>query len=90
MGGGTTTTSDTTSNQVDQIPAWMSDAGQQNYAYAQQVAQPASTAIPGQMVADVAPQPSRRGTSPPTAAMWGRISTTPPRPVIWGQSAKRQ
>ena len=39
MSGGSSTTSDTTSNQINQIPQWMSDAGQQNYAYSQTVAQ---------------------------------------------------
>ena len=56
MGGGSTTTSDTTSNQINQIPQWMSDAGQQNYAYAQNIAQQPLQQYQGQMVADVAPQ----------------------------------
>jgi hypothetical protein len=56
MGGGSTTTQDTTSNQINQIPQWMSDAGQQNYAYAQNVAQQPLQQYQGQMVADVSPQ----------------------------------
>ena len=55
MSGGTTTQSGT-STQVNQIPQWMSDAGQQNYAYAQQVAEQPLQQYQGQMVADVAPQ----------------------------------
>ena len=56
MSGGSSTTSDTTSNQINQIPQWMSDAGQQNYAYAQNVAQQPLQQYQGQMVADVSPQ----------------------------------
>ena len=55
MSGGTTQQSGT-STSVNQIPAWMSDAGQQNYAYAQQVAEQPLQQYQGQMVADVAPQ----------------------------------
>jgi hypothetical protein len=55
MGGGTTQQSGTTT-QVNQIPAWMTDAGQQNYAYAQQVAEQPLQQYQGQMVADVSPQ----------------------------------
>ena len=55
MSGGSTT-NDTTTNQVNQIPQWMSDAGQQNYAYAQNVAQQPLQQYQGQMVADVSPQ----------------------------------
>ena len=53
MSGGSTTTNDTTSNQVNQIPAWMTQAGQQNYAYAQNVAQQPLQQYQGQMVAGV-------------------------------------
>jgi hypothetical protein len=55
MSGGTTTQSGT-STQVNQIPQWMSDAGQQNYAFAQKVAEQPLQQYQGQMVADVAPQ----------------------------------
>ena len=54
--GGSTSTTNTTSNQVNQIPQWMSDAGQQNYALAQQIAQQPLQQYQGQMVADVGPQ----------------------------------
>ena len=55
MGGGTTQQSGT-STSVNQIPQWMSDAGQQNYAYAQTVAEQPLQQYQGQMVADVSPQ----------------------------------
>ena len=55
MGGGTTT-QDSQSTQVNQIPAWMSNAGQQNYAFAQKVAEQPLQQYQGQMVAGVAPQ----------------------------------
>ena len=55
MSGGTTQQSGT-STSVNQIPQWMSDAGQQNYAFAQQVAEQPLQQYQGQMVADVAPQ----------------------------------
>ena len=56
MSGGSTTTTDTTSNQSNQIPAWMTNAGEQNYALAQQVAEQPLQQYQGQMVADVGPQ----------------------------------
>ena len=55
MGGGTTTQA-SQSNQVNQIPQWMSDAGQQNYAFAQKVANQPLQQYQGQMVADTSPQ----------------------------------
>jgi hypothetical protein len=55
MSGGSTT-SDTTTNQINQIPAWMTQAGEQNYAYAQNVAMQPLQQYQGQMVADVSPQ----------------------------------
>jgi Chaperone of endosialidase len=55
MSGGTTT-SDQQSQSVTQIPQWMQQAGQQNYAYAQDVASLPLQQYQGQMVADVAPQ----------------------------------
>jgi hypothetical protein len=54
--GSSTTTQDTTSNQINQIPAWMTQAGQQNYAFAQNVAMQPLQQYQGQMVADVSPQ----------------------------------
>ena len=55
MSGGTTQQSGT-STSINQIPQWMTDAGEQNYAYAQQVAEQPLQQYQGQMVADVAPQ----------------------------------
>jgi Chaperone of endosialidase len=55
MGGGTTK-QDTQSQSVTQIPQWMQQAGQQNYAYAQDVAARPLQQYQGQMVSDVAPQ----------------------------------
>jgi hypothetical protein len=55
MSGGSTT-SDTTTNQINQIPAWMTQAGEQNYAFAQNVAMQPLQQYQGQMVADVSPQ----------------------------------
>ena len=49
-------TQDTSSASVQQIPQWMQQAGQQNYAYAQDVANRPLQQYQGQMVADVAPQ----------------------------------
>ena len=51
-----TSTENTSSQQVNQIPQWMQQAGQQNYAYAQDVASQPLQQYQGQMVADVAPQ----------------------------------
>ena len=56
MSGGSTTQESGTSTSVNQIPAWMSDAGQQNYAFAQQVANQPLQQYQGQMVADTSPQ----------------------------------
>ncbi len=56
MSGGSTTQSSGTSTAVNQIPQWMTDAGQQNYGFAQQVAEQPLQQYQGQMVADVAPQ----------------------------------
>ena len=55
MSGGTTQQSGT-STSVNQIPQWMSDAGQQNYAYAMQVAGQPLQQYQGAMVADTSPQ----------------------------------
>ena len=56
MGGGGTTTQSTQSQSLNQIPQWMNQAGQQNYAYAQDVASRPLQQYQGQMVAGVAPQ----------------------------------
>ena len=56
MGGGGTTTQASQSTSVNQIPQWMTDAGEQNYAFAQNVAEQPLQQYQGQMVSDVAPQ----------------------------------
>ena len=56
MGGSTTTEQQGSSSQVNQIPQWVQNAGQQNYGLAQQVASQPLQQYQGQMVADVAPQ----------------------------------
>ena len=55
MSSGTSTQS-TQSQSVNQIPQWVTQAGQQNYAFAQNVANQPLTQYQGQMVADVSPQ----------------------------------
>ena len=54
MGG--TTQSSGTSTSINQIPAWMTDAGQKNYAFAENVANQPLQQYGGQMVADTSPQ----------------------------------
>jgi hypothetical protein len=56
MGGSTTTEQQGSSSQVNQIPQWVQNAGQQNYGLAQNVASQPLQQYQGQMVADVAPQ----------------------------------
>jgi hypothetical protein len=53
---GSTQTTDTQSQSVSQVPQWVQNAGQQNYAYAQDVASRPLQQYQGQMVADVSPQ----------------------------------
>ncbi len=69
MGGGTTQQSGT-STSINQIPQWMSDAGQKNYAYAEQVANQPLQQYQGQMVADTSPQTQQSWN---TAASSGSI-----------------
>ena len=56
MSGSTTTDQSGSSSQVNQIPQWVQNAGQQNYGLAQQVASQPLQQYQGQMVADTAPQ----------------------------------
>jgi len=56
MGGSTSTTNTSSSQSMNQIPQWINDAGQQNYAYAQDIANRPLQQYQGQMVADVSPQ----------------------------------
>ena len=55
MSSGTSTQA-TQSQSVNQIPQWVTNAGQQNYAFAQNVANQPLTQYQGQMVADTSPQ----------------------------------
>ena len=55
MAGGTTTEK-TQSQSVNQIPAWVTNAGEQNYGFAQDVASRPLQQYQGQMVAGISPQ----------------------------------
>ena len=54
--GGSDTTQTTQSQSVQQLPPWINQAAQQNYGFAQNVAEQPLQQYQGQMVADVAPQ----------------------------------
>ena len=54
--GSNTTTEKTQSQQVNQIPQWVTNAGEQNYAFAQDVASRPLQQYQGKMVADISPQ----------------------------------
>jgi hypothetical protein len=56
MGGSTTTQQAATQSNVNEVPQWVQNAGQQNYGLAQTVANQPLQQYQGQMVADVAPQ----------------------------------
>jgi hypothetical protein len=56
MSGSTNTTSNTSSESVNEIPQWVQNAGQANYGLAQQVASQPLQQYQGQTVAGVAPQ----------------------------------
>jgi hypothetical protein len=57
MGGGSTTTdTQQATQQVQQLPPWINQAAQQNYALAQNISQQPLQQYQGQMVADVGPQ----------------------------------
>ena len=73
MGSNTTTTQgSSTSNSINQIPQWASNAGQQNYGLAQQIAQQPLQQYQGQMVADVSPQTQQSWN---TAANSGNVGS---------------
>ena len=57
--GGSTTTQDTQQQSTTQLPPWINDAAQQNYAFAQNVAMQPLQQYQGQMVPDVSPQMSQ-------------------------------
>ena len=54
--GGSDSTQTTQSQSVQQLPPWINQAAQQNYGFAQNVAEQPLQQYQGQMVADVAPQ----------------------------------
>jgi hypothetical protein len=56
MGGSSTTQTDSASQSINEIPQWVQNAGQQNYAVAQDVASQPLQQYAGQLVADVSPQ----------------------------------
>jgi hypothetical protein len=56
MGGGSDTTSTQQNQQTTQLPPWINQAAQQNYAFAQNVAMQPLQQYQGQTVADVGPQ----------------------------------
>ena len=55
-GGGSESTTQSSNSQVNMIPQWVQNAGQQNYALAQNIAQRPLQQYQGQMVAGVSPQ----------------------------------
>ena len=71
MSGGTTTQA-SQSNSVNQIPQWMTNAGEQNYAFAQTVANQPLQQYQGQMVADTSPQTQQSWN---TAANSGNVGS---------------
>jgi hypothetical protein len=71
MSGGTTTTT-SSQQQMNQIPQWVNNAGQQNYAFAQNVASQPLQQYQGQMVAGVGPQTQQAWN---TAASSGNVGT---------------
>ena len=72
MGGGSDTTQNTQSQSVQQFPPWINDAAQQNYAFAQNVAQQPLQQYQGQMVADVGPQTQQAWNTAATSGTAGQ------------------
>lgn len=71
MGGGSDTTQNTQSQSVQQLPPWINDAAQQNYAFAQNVAMQPLQQYQGQMVPDVSPQMQQAWNTAATAGNAG-------------------
>jgi hypothetical protein len=69
--GGSTTTQDTQQQQTTQLPPWINDAAQQNYAFAQNVAMQPLQQYQGQMVPDVSPQMQQAWNTAATSANAG-------------------
>ena len=68
--GGSDTTQTTQSQSVQQLPPWINQAAQQNYGFAQNVAQQPLQQYQGQLVADVGPQMQQSWN---TAATGGNV-----------------
>ena len=69
--GGSTTTQDTQQQQTTQLPPWINDAAQQNYAFAQNVAMQPLQQYQGQMVPSVSPQMQQAWNTAATAGNAG-------------------
>jgi hypothetical protein len=69
--GGSTTTQDTQQQQTTQLPPWINDAAQQNYAFAQNVAMQPLQQYQGQMVPDVSQQMQQAWNTAATAGNAG-------------------
>ena len=72
MGGGSDTTQNTASQSIQQLPPWINEAAQQNYAFAQNVAQQPLQQYQGQMVADVGPQTQQAWNTAATGGSAGQ------------------
>ena len=70
--GGSDTTQTTQSQSVQQLPPWINQAAQQNYAFAQNVAQQPLQQYQGQMVADVSPQTQQSWNTAATGGAAGQ------------------
>jgi hypothetical protein len=69
--GGSTTTQDTQQQQTTQLPPWINDAAQHNYAFAQNVAMQPLQQYQGQMVPDIGPQMQQAWDTSATAGNAG-------------------
>jgi hypothetical protein len=70
--GGSDTTQTTQSQSVQQLPPWINQAAQQNYGFAQNVAQQPLQQYQGQMVADVSPQTQQSWNTAATGGSAGQ------------------
>ena len=70
--GGSDTTQTTQSQSVQQLPPWINQAAQQNYGFAQNVAEQPLQQYQGQMVADVGPQTQQSWNTAATGGSAGQ------------------
>ena len=70
--GGSDTTQTTQSQSVQQLPPWINQAAQQNYGFAQNVAEQPLQQYQGQMVADVSPQTQQSWNTAATGGSAGQ------------------